>query len=428
LYFYPTMLYKIKFEAAYLILIMLVGFVYYEGVIDIVGLQWMYLNVINLIATIYIITKKFLEKKNGGFVGIKNPLLLLYSLYAFFSVVSIFWAINTSVSLIAISKICTVLMTIWILCQLPLDKNWLINFSTIIFTICLLGEVVLSLTGYFKIIQVTDFEFSMAQTYLKGTAGNKNITAASIAFKIPFVYYLISHIKSNWKKVPLIVLLSFSFFNLILLSSRAVFLSITLCFLGLLISFFLDENKLKTTFRQLVIYLLPIIIAFSVFNYSNNDENLNIQSRASTINNEDISASTRLRYYSKGIKYFLSNPLTGSGIGNWQLISIQLDSDNIESYIVPYVAHNDFIEVFTEIGFFGGIFYLTFVLIISYWLYVIYFRKKQLINKTQIYYLSMPFIVYFVDANLNFPQYRPIMQISFVVYCFLIYNIQQIRK
>ena len=33
---------------------------------------------------------------------------------------------------------------------------------------------------------------------LKGFAGNKNITAASIAFKIPFLLYLINSSKKQW--------------------------------------------------------------------------------------------------------------------------------------------------------------------------------------------------------------------------------------
>ena len=42
----------------------------------------------------------------------------------------------------------------------------------------------------------------MVQTYIhviliKGFAGNKNITAASIAFKIPFLLYLLIAVKNN---------------------------------------------------------------------------------------------------------------------------------------------------------------------------------------------------------------------------------------
>ena len=43
-------------------------------------------------------------------------------------------------------------------------------------------------------------------------------------------------------------------------------------------------------------------------------------------------------------------------IGNWKIISIKYDSENIQNYIIPYNAHNDFLEAFAETGIFGFIF------------------------------------------------------------------------
>ena len=40
--------------------------------------------------------------------------------------------------------------------------------------------------------------------------------------------------------------------------------------------------------------------------------------------------------------------LFGYGIGNWRIYSIEADSKQMASYIVPYFAHNDFLEVFVE--------------------------------------------------------------------------------
>ena len=59
-----------------------------------------------------------------------------------------------------------------------------------------------------------------------------------------------------------------------------------------------------------------------------------------------------------------SNPIFGTGLGNWKIKSIDYDSQDIEGYVVPYHAHSDFIQLGAELGLFGflsylGIFFLT---------------------------------------------------------------------
>jgi len=270
----------------------------------------------------------------------------------------------------------------------------------------------------------------MSQTYLKGFAGNKNITSASIAFKIPFAYLLLKKSKNIIVKTLLIILIVFGFFNLIVLSSRAILVSYSIVLLFLISTLLIvNAKKLKylNIIKQVSVFILPIIIALIFFKTNNTDQNLNVTSRVSSINTSDVSATTRLRYYKKGLEYFIENPIAGAGIGNFQLISIKLDSDNIESYIVPYVAHNDFVEVFTELGLFGGLAYLLFVLSIAIYLIRLFFKLNDEVERVQIIFLSMPFIIYFIDANLNFPQYRPIMQIAFLIYSVLVFKFYKKR-
>ena len=45
-------------------------------------------------------------------------------------------------------------------------------------------------------------------------------------------------------------------------------------------------------------------------------------------------------------------------------MSIKYDAENMFSYIVPYFAHNDFIEIFAETGILGFFSYLMFFLFI----------------------------------------------------------------
>ena len=89
----------------------------------------------------------------------------------------------------------------------------------------------------------------------------------------------------------------------------------------------------------------------------------------------------------------------------------------LKNYIIPYNAHNDFLEAFAETGLVGGFFFLLFFLLTPYYLYRI-FQNKSSNRPNEIYFaiLTLPFLVYFVDLNLNFPSSRPSNQIIFLFY------------
>jgi len=415
----------------YIILVSGVGFIQYKGVVDFVGFQWLYLNIINIFFLIYF---GFNNKIFNQFNLLKgNYNLIFYLIFFCISIVSIFYSINQSVAIIAVSKIGIFLTTLLILSQLKINADKLLIFISHLFTFFLLLEILSSLYGYFQIIQVTDFVSSMSQDFLKGIAGNKNITAASIAFKIPFAYILIKHYNNLIYKAIIIVIITFSFFNLILLSARAIYLSYFISIIFLIISLiivYFKKSKILKILNTIVLFILPIVFSFILYKLSNTDKTINVGSRINSIvsvSNSDVSASTRIRYYQKGLEYFLENPIFGPGIGNWQLLSIKLDAENIESYIVPYVAHNDFIEVFAEIGIFGGLSYLFFVLSTAFYLVKIFFKSKDEKIREKIIFLSLPFIIYFIDANLNFPHFRPLIQIAFIVYSISVFNFYRFK-
>ena len=410
----------------YLIFLLIGGYVYSTDVVDIVGIQWYYLSYLNILFFIIVIYNKIKKRENQQeLFFLKNPVNLLYFIYFLFCCFSLIFSINLSVSIIGLSKIFISLTSLFIIHELKIYNYIKINHLALIFSLGLLIEVFMSLKGYFSLIEVTDFKFKMAEVYLKGLSGNKNITAASIAFKLPFLYYFIFKTRNKYLKALLLFASAVVYFNLFLLSSRAIFLSLFLCFIFFLIasiiSMYLSKSNLKLFFQRIGIYILPILASGLYFYSSVSDENIKVENRISTISTNDTSASTRLRYYEKGITYFTENPIFGAGIGNFQIVSIKLDSQNIESYIVPYVAHNDFIELLTEIGFFGTFIYLIFIISPFLFLIKVFLNSKDHIVQNVSIILTLPFIIYFVDSNLNFPQYRPEMQVSLLIYLTAIY-------
>ena len=122
--------------------------------------------------------------------------------------------------------------------------------------------------------------------------------------------------------------------------------------------------------------------------------------RIQTIDLKETSTNTRLRYYQYGIEQTINNPLIGVGLGNWKIVSIERDKENIISYIVPYTMHNDFLEVAAELGIIGLLIFLSIFYFGLRNSWEIYSRNKQ--DPT---FLILPFslLIYIIDSNLNFP-------------------------
>jgi len=155
------------------------------------------------------------------------------------------------------------------------------------------------------------------------------------------------------------------------------------------------------------------------------DNETNMIKRIQTIDYSETSTNTRLRYYKFGVKDFFKNPFIGYGLGNFKIISVERDKENINSYIVPYTMHNDFLEVAVELGIVGLI---LFVLIFTYPLYLI-FKRFKILNFNSVHIILLLSIsVYLIDSNLNFPFTRSVslfylaLILNFLIYYAYEYN------
>jgi len=177
-------------------------------------------------------------------------------------------------------------------------------------------------------------------------------------------------------------------------------------------------------FKNILLITLPIIFNLILNNFqskfSSEANQTNLKDRLQTITNfEDASNNQRLRYWEQSISTGMSNPILGIGIGNWKIKGIEKDNLNLSNYIVPYHSHNDFLEIFAETGVLGVLFYIGFLL--SILLALSYYFKKNIKIPSILFYLILVFIIYIIDASLNFPFARPIIQISF--FSIMIYSI-----
>jgi O-antigen ligase len=354
---------------------------------------------------------------------LRHPLLITYLGFIAISALTLLVSINVVESSVRLFQMITFFIALLISKVFISKKLIKVNLVLILITISLIIDMFFSLAAYVPFV-VNGIEYTYDQnTRLVGLYGNRNILATILCFKIPFVILFALRKRVKYISVIAFLIVSTAFFNISLLSSRATYLSILICslFLILFISYILFRyrDNIKKYLKGLFLFFVPLIVALIMSNFAidSSDEGA-IVNRFSTITNtEDSSINTRLRYYSHAIEHTFKNPLLGGGIGNWKIISIKYDSANIQNYIIPYNAHNDFLEAFAETGLVGGFFFLLFFLLTPYYLYRI-FQNKSSNRPNEIYFaiLTLPFLVYFVDLNLNFPSSRPSNQIIFLFY------------
>lgn len=390
---------------------LLIPFVPKLGSVDVIGPQWLFFSCLNLIFLFY----NFLNSKQILFFKSKSIVVKAYILFFVLLFVSLFYSINQNLTIHDLARdinVFTLFFNFYVLHQ-----NAKINFFHIsfVFSAILFLEVLFSLKTFLNDFFKDGFQVfnytAINQNAFLGITGNKNITAASIVLKLPFLFYLLFRSRKWLITVLGVILFSAISFDLSVLSSRASLLSfvfITLCF-----CVFLLYSKKYFKFSSLIISIALGIFTSIIFIPSDSNNPIN---RLSSIEVSNESSSFRLELWEDAFSYLKDKLFYGSGRGSWKIESAQFWSEHGKEYLVPYHAHNDFLEIGTELGWLGMITYLS-VFIFSFFILL----KSFLFKGEQFsFFIFLALSTYFVDAFFNFPMERPIMQITFAVLLFLI--------
>ena len=388
---------------------LLVGFIPNIDAVDKIAPQWVYLSIINILSTIHL----FLNRntfKNILYQIINSGISLFYIAFFAWAGLSYFYSLNSVEAMVNIPRhLNTLLMYLFI-------GIFIFNIKEKKLLISWFMAILLSIEVYSVFSQAMEMISSTGSIYadnLKGVTANRNITAFSIALKIPFVLYLIEIIKKRYLIYGLATLIFFSLLDLSIISSRASFIAIGIILIGYIFIHFFKYFTFKKNKKELFkigLYLIPLILAVAVNQLYFSTKGVDALDRASTIaiNTSDDSISKRLRYYEDVLTHMLNNPIFGTGIGNWKFESINYDKQRIDGYIVPYHAHSDFIQLGAELGFIGFFLYVLIFLTAIYFVFYIVFKSKiDVADKFFSLFLIVSLGVYLIDANLNFPIARP---------------------
>ncbi len=410
----------------FIILYLITGSLSNFGAIDILAPQWIYLGSINILVCFYILYAS--EDFKEPFYKLFSSLYIyVYIFYFVWNAFSYFYAVNPTETLINLPRIGNSFFAVFFCTLLIYNIPNRFNFVCGIFFTFLLAEMI----SYYYDLSVVYPEQGLRVIAIKGFAGNKNITAASIAFKIPFAIYFFLNSKKAFFKVTSFLILTAGIFAISLIEARAAILSTIIVFL-LLILFYVyklvyEKNEINKVSKKILMIISPYLIAFLLNIFATNlaiekGRKVAITDTIGKISFTEESSNGRFGYWGDAWEYIKENPIFASGLGNWKIESIDKGKEHISGYTVPYHAHNDFIHVFAETGILGGLSYLLLFIFVTY--YVFQILKIEYEDKSEFslqkFILILPLIVYGVDASLNFPVARPLMQSSLAIYLGLI--------
>ena len=406
-----------------LILYIITGSLSNYGAIDILAPQWIYLGAINILSCLYFLFFSPNTLSTAFRPLFKSVFIYLYLFYIVWNALSYFYAINPVETLINLPRVGNTFFAIFFCYFLIYNLPNKFFFISRLFLLFLIAE----LAAYYNDFVTVYPKEGLNVIAIKGFAGNKNITAASIAFKLPFVLYLLHSLKRLLYRFGLVVVLFGGVLAVSLIEARAAILSSLIVFLlFLLFQVYLLVIKHYTIQRGLIsigLTILPYLIAlFFNLTLTSTANKADITDTVGKIAFTEESSNGRFQYWGDALDYVMKHPIFASGLGNWKIASISEGKEHISGYTVPYHAHNDFVHVFTETGILGGLAYIgLFVCLTVYLLILLYNKyKAQGILELQYFFLLLPFIVYGIDAGLNFPVARPLMQSSLAIFAGLI--------
>ena len=388
------------------------------GAIDILAPQWIYLGAINIMSCLF-----FLFTPNALSTAFKplfkSVFIYLYIFYITWNLLSYFYAINPVETLINLPRLVNTFFAIFFSYFLIYNLPNKFFFISRLFLVFLVAE----LAAYYNDFATVYPKEGLRVIAIKGFAGNKNITAASIAFKLPFALYILHSIRRPLYRFVLAFVLFSGVLAISLIEARSAILSSLVVFIFFLLFqvylLVIKHYTAKQGVSNILLTIFPYLLAlFFNIGITNTANKATITDTVGRIAFTEESSNGRFQYWGDAFNYFKKNPIFASGLGNWKIASISEGKEHISGYTVPYHAHNDFIHVFTETGIFGGLAYISLFACLTIYLFLLLYNKFKNSGKLELQYffLLLPLIVYGLDAGLNFPVARPLMQSSLAIF------------
>ena len=411
------------------LLYLLVHFIPDFGGADVMGSQWLYVSLVDFAILLYILLNQQ-QYKAAIHAVLKLKFTIVYSFLVIWAIVSITYSINAIESLVCLARLLSTYLIFINLSILFFKKELttLFNVVSILVGVVLLFDSLYVITGFSK--NMIEMNLDQNIISLTGKNGNKNVMAASLLIKFPFLLFVIVHNKLIGKIAGFIVLF-LGMMALFILNTRSTFVGLGVLFIMFSLAITLLNNKqgFKLIAINLAYFILPLVFAFFTAN-GMLTKAVDLQgfeggygSVTKRVGDINVASeqNSRIKLWKAAIDYTTKHPFLGAGYGNWKLASIPYEKEYTNDLFVPYHCHNDYIEMFADLGIIGGLsFAALFVLLgittVQFWL-----KSKDDQHKFIISVALMAIACYFVDAFFNFPAERTSMQTMFALSAALLF-------
>lgn len=344
-----------------------------------------------------------------------SPLLLFYFLLLIYSGLHLLWGNVFIDSVFEWVKISSYFLVLVLLLQLYSFEEMKIGIPVYL---SILG-IILALFGTIELIQSLQngkLNIPLDTYQVKTVFGHRNLYLQILFLTLPFQLYLSILSKKKYHKWIYTFFSTITFFLLIILSNRAVWLALLIGFGVLVFMIFwqrkkivsniiYDRNGLKFTILPLVVAVIMSFIFFTFFT-----ETTEVTKHFSDIVKiENGSGKDRLELWKRTIKLIEEKPLLGHGPANWKIEMLKygnkglVSEDNITFYQRP---HNDFLWIFSEYGIIGGLLYLMLFLSAFVSLFKQLSLQKEIRNIFFFYAVLYALIGFTVFSFFSFPHER----------------------
>jgi O-antigen ligase len=185
------------------------------------------------------------------------------------------------------------------------------------------------ITGFSK--NMVEMNLDQNIISLTGKNGNKNVMAASLLIKFPFLLFVIVHNKLIGKIAGFIILF-LGMMALFILNTRSTYVGLGVLFVLFSVAIILLNKKqgIKVIGTKLSYFILPLIFAFFAAN-GMLTKAVDIQgfqggygSITKRVGDINIASEqqSRIKLWKAAIDYSTKHPFLGAGYGNWKLASI----------------------------------------------------------------------------------------------------------
>jgi O-antigen ligase len=411
------------------LLYLVVHFIPDFGGADVMGAQWLYISLLDFAILAYILLNNQLYKVAIQAV-LKLKFTIVYSFLVLWALLSLIYSINAIETLVCLARLLSTYLIFINLSILFYKKQvaGLFNVVAVFVAIVLLFDALYVITGFSK--NMVDMNLDQNIVSLTGKNGNKNVMAASLLIKFPFLLFVILHNKLIGKILGLGILF-LGIMALFILNTRSTYVGLGLLFVLYITAIVLLNKKqdTKTIGTQLAYFMLPLVFAFFAANgmLSKAVDMQGFQGGYGTITKRagDINVAneqnSRIKLWKAAIDYSTKNPLFGAGYGNWKLASIPYEKEYTNDLFVPYHCHNDYIEMFADLGVIGGLSFAALFVLLGYTVLQFWRKSKDKDHKLITAIALMAIACYFIDAFFNFPAERTSMQTMFALSAALLF-------